>query len=152
MKKLFITASAEQTEAVGKRLASALDEAGIKDAFIAMEGEMGVGKTVFVRGFASHFGVTTVKSPTYTVLNEYPGRCKIHHFDLYRIEDEDDLFSIGYEDSLAAGGYSVAEWSERVPEALPDDRITVNIKKTDYSEKTDERAVEILSDVFDLPI
>ena len=104
--------STEQTESFGRKLAAALEESGIKRAFIAMRGEMGVGKTAFTRGFASHFGINGIKSPTYTIVNEHVGRVKIFHFDMYRITDGDDLYSIGYDDYIEADGYCIAEWSE----------------------------------------
>ena len=96
-----------------------------------MRGEMGVGKTAFVRGFASHFGISSVKSPTYTIVNEYRGRASVYHFDMYRISSEDDLFSTGYEDYIAKDGYTVAEWSENVEEFLPEDAFFVTIERSD---------------------
>ena len=125
------TTSPEQTESVGAELARRLEERGIKRAFIAMRGEMGVGKTAFTRGFASHFGIRSVKSPTYTIVNEYRGRSRIYHFDMYRIESEDDLYSTGYEDYVRGDGYVIAEWSENVEELLPEDAIFVTISRTD---------------------
>ena len=75
----------KQTENIGAQLARTITEKGLDRAYIAMRGEMGVGKTVFTRGFASHFDITGVKSPTYTIVNEYKaGGVKIYHFDLYR--------------------------------------------------------------------
>ena len=94
-----------------------------------MRGEMGVGKTAFTRGFASYFGINSVKSPTYTIVNEYKGRSRIFHFDMYRIESEDDLYSTGYDDYVNSDGYVIAEWSERVEELLPDDAIFVTITR-----------------------
>jgi len=127
----YRTASAEQTEEIGRMLAKRLEEQGYNKAFIAMRGEMGVGKTAFTRGFASHFGITGVKSPTYTVVNEYRGRKKVFHFDMYRITDVDDLYSTGYEDYLSDEGFTVAEWSENVEDAIPEDAIYVTISRTD---------------------
>lgn len=132
MKKEFLTDTTADTEAVGRRLAEALERGGISRAFIAMRGEMGVGKTAFTRGFASHFGISGVKSPTYTVVNEYRGGgVRIYHFDMYRITDGDDLYSIGYDDYIEADGYAIAEWSENVEEFLPSDAIYVTISRTD---------------------
>lgn len=138
----YRTASAEQTEEIGRMLAKRLEELGYNKAFIAMRGEMGVGKTAFTRGFASHFGITGVKSPTYTVVNEYRGRKKVFHFDMYRITDVDDLYSTGYEDYLSDEGFTVAEWSENVEEAIPEDAIYVTISRTD---DTDGREIVIKS-------
>ena len=119
-----------ETEQIGKNLAEMLTNLGIKRAYIAMRGEMGVGKTVFTRGFVSHFGRANVKSPTYTIVNEYKvGGVNIYHFDLYRISDGDDLESIGYHEYVESDSYSIVEWSERVPEYIPEDAITVTISR-----------------------
>ena len=128
---LYYTNSAEQTEEVGRHLAELIESRGLERAFIAMRGEMGVGKTAFTRGFASHFGIKGVKSPTYNVVNEYSGRKRIFHFDMYRITDPDDLYSTGYDDYLASDGYTVAEWSEKVEDVIPEDAISVTITRTD---------------------
>ena len=138
---IYYTKSAAETEAVGNRLAEALDSRGIRRAAIAMRGELGVGKTAFTRGFASHFGISGVKSPTYTVVNEYRGRARIFHFDMYRIGDADDLYSIGYDEYIESDGYSVIEWSENITDLLPDDVITVSILRD--GESADQRKIEI---------
>ena len=137
----FISHSAAETEAVGRDLARMLEESGRERAFIAFRGEMGVGKTAFTRGFASHFGITGVKSPTYTIVNEYAGRVRIFHFDMYRIEDSSDLASIGYDDYVRARGYCIAEWSENVEEDLPEDAVTVTISRLPSGD--DDRQIEI---------
>ena len=137
----FFTHSASETEDVGKRLAERLDSSGIKRAFIALRGEMGVGKTAFTRGFASHFGISGVKSPTYTIVNEYAGRVRIFHFDMYRIEDSSDLASIGYDDYVATDGYCIAEWSENIEDELPLDTVFVTVSRIPDGE--DERRIEI---------
>ncbi len=136
----FTSGSASETERVGGLLAEALEDAGIRRAFIAMRGEMGVGKTAFTRGFAAHFGIPSVKSPTYTIVNEYRGRARIFHFDMYRISSEDDLYSTGYEDYISTDGYTVAEWSENVEDFLPEGAIFVEIGRTDAA---DGRLIEI---------
>lgn len=136
----FNTNSTAETEDIGRRLAAALEREGTKRAFIAMRGEMGVGKTAFTRGFASHFGISAVKSPTYTIVNEYKGRARIFHFDTYRIESEEDLYSTGYEDYLAGNGFLICEWSERIEELVPSDAIFVTISRTDGE---DGRSIEI---------
>ena len=138
---IYITDSTEKTESVGRSLAERLDALNIKNAFIALRGEMGVGKTAFTRGFASYFGVLGVKSPTYTVVNEYRGRSRIYHFDMYRIDSEDDLLSIGYDDYVEADGYCIAEWSENIEDMLPSSLIRVTISRTDRH--PDERKIEI---------
>ena len=138
---IYLTKNAEQTEKVGAALAEKLDKAGIKRAFIAMRGEMGVGKTAFTRGFASYFGISGVKSPTYTIVNEHRGRVNIYHFDMYRICDGDDLYSIGYDDYIDQDGYCIAEWSENIEDEIPDEAIFVSISRVDGN--PDERRIEI---------
>lgn len=139
---VYKIASPEETEALGKKLGDTLIQNKIKRAFITLDGEMGVGKTVFTRGFASAFGIKGVKSPTYTIVNEY--RCagnRIFHFDLYRIEDYLDLESIGFDDYVRSDGYSIAEWSIRVPEEIPDDAIRVRISR--LPDDTEAREIDI---------
>ncbi len=138
------THSAEETEALGERLAEILEENNITSAFIAMRGEMGVGKTAFTRGFAAHLGISGVKSPTYTVLNEHIGRRALHHFDFYRINDADELSSIGYDDLVDSDGYCIGEWSENIEDLLPRDRIVVEIRRGGFDiENENERYIEI---------
>ena len=131
MKITLYTDSPESTEAIGTRLATALVSGGFDRAVIAMRGEMGVGKTAFVRGFARALDIKGVKSPTYTVVNEYRGAKRVFHYDMYRIESEDDLISTGFDDYVSSDGYLIAEWSENVTEYLPLDSIYVTITRTD---------------------
>ena len=128
----YISHSPDETEAIGQSLGQHLKPGTV----LAYLGNLGIGKTAFTRGFASHFGITAVKSPTYTVLNEYRGRCKIHHFDFYRITDGDDLYSIGYDDIIEEDGYTLGEWSENIVDFLPEDAIRVTISRL----YTDENA------------
>ena len=137
---IYRVTSDVETENLGKKLAEKLTKLNIKRAYIAMRGEMGVGKTVFTRGFTSHFGIANVKSPTYTIVNEYRlGKVRVYHFDLYRIDGSDDLESIGYHEYVESNAYSIVEWSERVPEYIPEDAITVTISRV----ADDESAREI---------
>ena len=126
---IYTTNSAEETEKIGSLLARILDTGGVKSAFIALRGEMGVGKTAFVRGFASYFDISGVRSPTYTVVNEYRGKASVFHFDMYRIESDDDLYSIGYDDYVERDGFCIAEWSANIEDMLPADLITVTIER-----------------------
>lgn len=132
-----------ETEEIGRELAKMLTKRCIKRAYIAMRGEMGVGKTVFTRGFVSFFGHANVKSPTYTIVNEYRvGGKNIYHFDLYRISDSDDLESIGYHEYVESDAYSIVEWSERVPEYIPEDAITVTISRVPDDESQRDIGIE----------
>ena len=124
---VFITNNTEETRQVGKKLAEMLEGGDRK--FVALRGEMGVGKTAFTTGFASHFSVSGVKSPTYTVMNEYRGRATIYHFDMYRITDGDDLYSIGYDDYIESDAYSLVEWSENIEDFIPEGAVFVTIER-----------------------
>lgn len=140
---IYRVSSDTETEQIGKKLAETLTKLNKKRAYMAMRGEMGVGKTVFTRGFVSFFGRANVKSPTYTIVNEYRlGAKNIYHFDLYRIADGDDLESIGYHEYVESDAYSIVEWSERVPEYIPDDAITVTISRVAEDEAA--RDIEIV--------
>ena len=101
---------------------------------------MGVGKTAFTRGFASYFGITNVKSPTYTIVNEYRGKRNIFHFDMYRIESEDDLYSIGFDEYVERDGIAIAEWSENIVDYLPPYTVFVTISRTENNEN--ERKID----------
>ena len=142
------THSPEETEAVGAALARAM-AAGTVDgplpSFIAMYGDLGVGKTAFVRGLASVLAPgRAVRSPTFALVNEYrvSGKRPLFHFDMYRIESEDDLYSIGYDDYLMRDGICLAEWCENIPFALPEAYIRVSIEKEDIS-RPDRRLIRI---------
>ena len=112
----WITHSPAETEALGARLAEALDAGRV----VAFTGDLGAGKTAFVSGMARALGVEErVTSPTFTIVNEYEGgRLPLFHFDMYRLGDADELFHIGWEDYLARGGICAVEWSENVADAL----------------------------------
>ena len=112
----YITNSPEETEALGAALARRL----LPGTVIAYRGDLGAGKTAFTRGLARGLGVKeSVTSPTYTIVNEYPGgRLPLFHFDMYRLGSADELFDIGWEDYLERGGVCAVEWSENVEEAL----------------------------------
>ena len=139
--KTFYTKNPTETEEVGRKIAEGLENAGIRRAFIAMRGEMGVGKTAFTRGFAAHFGILGVKSPTYTIVNEYRGRARIFHFDMYRISDGDDLYSTGYDEYVETDGYTIAEWSENVEDFIPEGAIFVTVSR--IAGNDEERRIDV---------
>ena len=143
--KEMITNSPEETEQVGFELARLLENDTTLPSFIALYGDLGVGKTAFVRGFTRVFSpAALVRSPTFALVNEYPtrGGRRIFHFDMYRITAEDDLYSIGNYDYLDDGSICLVEWSENIPYAIPDSHIRVDIEKTDL-DKPDERKISI---------
>lgn len=140
--KKTITSSPQETEEMGKELAKAMAEDETLPSFVAFCGDLGVGKTAFTRGFVSVLSPSSaVRSPTFALVNEYRGgKTPIFHFDMYRIEDEDDLYSIGFYDYLECG-ICLVEWSENIPFALPDKYLRVSIEKTDA--QADERIITI---------
>ena len=134
----FITNTPEETEALGARLARALEPGAV----VAFTGDLGAGKTAFVRGLARGLGVQDrVTSPTFTVVNEYEGgRLPLFHFDLYRLGSADELFDIGWEDYLARGGVCAVEWSERMEELLEPGTIRVDLRR---GEDEDRRVITV---------
>ena len=138
------TSSAAETEALGAELAKMIKEDATLPRFIAMYGDLGVGKTAFVRGFASILAEgSAVRSPTFALVNEYGDKkCPVYHFDMYRIIDDDDLYSTGFYDYLAGRGICITEWCENIPFALPDRYLTVKIEKTSV-DTPDERIINI---------
>ena len=144
--KEIITNSPEETESVGFELAKELEKNPFVPSFIALYGDLGVGKTAFVRGFTRVFSPSAlVRSPTFALVNEYPSKSgrRVFHFDMYRITDEDDLYSIGYYDYLDDGSVCLVEWSENIPYAIPDEHIRVEISKTNL-DMPDQRNIKII--------
>lgn len=138
------SASAEQTELIGRTLADRIASEPTLPPFVALYGDLGVGKTAFVRGFTSRFAPSArVKSPTFSLVNEYRGEDRsVFHFDLYRIEDEEELYSIGFYDYLDRNGICLTEWSEHIPYALPDCYLRVTITKDEPADP-DHRSIAI---------
>ncbi len=125
----FITNTPEETAQLGRRLGMLLAQRGTP-SFVAMYGDLGAGKTAFVRGMARGLGLTCrVSSPTFTIVNEYLGDRELIHFDMYRLSGADELFDIGWEDYLARGAVCAVEWSENVEDAFFGDEVRVRIEK-----------------------
>ena len=120
-----ITNSEAETVYEGEKLGRTLAPGSV----VALYGELGAGKTAFTRGVAAGLGVRMyVSSPTFTIVNEYPGSVPLFHFDMYRLESESELFDIGWDDYLERGGVCAVEWSEKVSGALPPDTIIVRLE------------------------
>ena len=130
--KILYTSSEEETEQAGAAFAGELGPGSV----VAMFGDLGAGKTAFIRGMARGLGITCkVSSPTFTIVNEYPGDPALIHFDMYRLSSSDELFDIGWEDYLARGAICAVEWSENVTDAFFGDERTVTIEKTGDSSR-----------------
>ena len=122
----FFSNNEAETEELGARLAARLPDGAV----VAMYGDLGAGKTAFVRGMARGMGLDCrVSSPTFTIVNEYLGQRELIHFDMYRLSGADELFEIGWEDYLSRGAVCAVEWSEKVRDAFFGDEITVAIDK-----------------------
>jgi tRNA threonylcarbamoyladenosine biosynthesis protein TsaE len=134
-KSVVFTTKTEETEQCGADLASMMLQSQDLPHFVALYGDLGVGKTAFVRGFTSVISPTAiVRSPTFALVNEYRAKpLSVFHFDMYRIESEDDLISIGYDDYLMRNGICLVEWSEKIPYAIPEEYVKVLIEKDDFS-------------------
>ncbi|MDK2902380.1 MAG: tRNA threonylcarbamoyladenosine biosynthesis protein TsaE [Clostridiales bacterium] len=112
----FITKCAKETFALGKRIGQLLHEGDI----IALDGDIGSGKTQMIKGIARGMDITDdITSPTYTIMNRYNGRLPLYHFDVYRLENPEQLYDIGYEEYFFDKGVAVIEWAERIRELLP---------------------------------
>lgn len=129
--KTVLTHSPEETESVGAQLAAYMETHPEIPPFLALYGDLGVGKTAFTRGFASVYAPgTAVRSPTFALVNEYKnGKKSLFHFDMYRIQDESDLESIGFYDYLDRPGVCLVEWSENIPYALPERYLRITLVK-----------------------
>lgn len=122
----FFSNNEAETEELGARLSARLPDGAV----VAMYGDLGAGKTAFVRGMARGMGLDCrVSSPTFTIVNEYLGQRELIHFDMYRLSGADELFEIGWEDYLNRGAVCAVEWSEKVQDAFFGDEITVTIEK-----------------------
>lgn len=117
----------EDTFLLGKRLGMEAS-AG---RFYCLNGDLGVGKTVFTQGFAAGLGIKEpVNSPTFTILQEYEtGRLPFYHFDVYRIADPEEMYELGYEDYFFGNGVCLVEWAELIQELLPKHRTIITIEK-----------------------
>lgn len=131
----YISHSLADTESIAQSLAKHLENGDT----LALYGDMGAGKTAFVRGLIKHLipeCLRLVHSPTFALVNEYKGESRtVYHFDFYRLKDDDDLYSIAFFDYFDRGGIIVTEWSELFDDLLPKDKKTVRIEKLNESER-----------------
>ena len=121
--KIIYCQTEQETQTLGGRLIHLLSV----PSFVALFGELGAGKTALVRGMGAEVGTSEVRSPTFTIVHEYETTPKLIHFDAYRLADAEELFAIGFEDYLAQNAVIVLEWAERVPEALPKERLELHL-------------------------
>lgn len=118
------TGSSEETERLGIAIGSLL----LPGSFLALQGDLGGGKTCLTRGLVAALAPESsglVASPTYAIMNSYPGTTPVYHFDFYRLTGDDDIVELGFEEYFYGDGVSVVEWSERLSELLPADTLTL---------------------------
>ena len=128
----YISHSEAETEAIGEAFSQEIPDGSV----VAMYGDLGAGKTAFVRGMAKGMGLECrVSSPTFTIVNEYLGERELIHFDMYRLGSSDELFDIGWEDYLARGAVCAVEWSENVDDAFFGDEYRLTIEKLSDTER-----------------
>lgn len=133
----FISDSVSDTEAIAEKLGNKLQSGNV----VAYFGGLGMGKTAFTRGLAKGMGITAdVASPTFAIVNDYGGTPPLVHFDMYKVESWDDLYSSGFFDYLDMGAVLAVEWSENIENALPDDTIRITIEK---GESDNQRIITI---------
>ena len=131
---VYYSKSDSETQAFASDFAKILSPGTV----VCLFGEMGVGKTVFTNGLCRALGACDyATSPTFTVVNEYDGGdFPVYHFDMYRIEDEDELLELGFDEYLNAGGICIIEWPENIPNSLPNKFIRVEIaRSTEYNSR-----------------
>ena len=136
---IFESNSAKDTFAFGQKLG----REAVPGEIICLDGDLGVGKTVFTQGFAAGLGIDDyVNSPTFNIVKEYEGgRLPLYHFDVYRIGDPSEMEEIGYEDYFYGQGVSIIEWPGQIEELLPKEARWVRIRK-DLTKGFDYRRIE----------
>ncbi len=133
----FKSDSLEATLAFAEKIGKTVKPATV----IAYFGGLGMGKTAFTRGLAKGMGITAdVSSPTFAIVNDYGGKPPLVHFDMYKVESWDDLYSSGFFDYMDMGAVLAVEWSENIENALPEGTVRVTIKQ---GEKENQRLITV---------
>jgi tRNA threonylcarbamoyladenosine biosynthesis protein TsaE len=130
----FISSDLNETFRIGRIIGETLSD----QAILALVGELGAGKTSLAHGIARGLGVNDgypITSPTFTLINEYPGRLKLVHMDVYRLSDSADMHELGFEEYLSGANVIVIEWAEKIRDILPDRTIFVNMTYLDQNRR-----------------
>ena len=130
----IISNSAAQTIEIARLIGEKLKDGDL----LALSGELGSGKTCFTKGLAKGLGVSEeyqITSPTFTLINEYPARCKLYHFDVYRLSGYSELEDLGYEEYFAGNGVVVVEWADKIDKIIPRDSIFINFEYVDENRR-----------------
>jgi tRNA threonylcarbamoyladenosine biosynthesis protein TsaE len=123
---VFHTKSASETVRIGKVIGSLLRPQDV----VALAGELGTGKTQFIKGLAAGVGVRKaiyISSPSFTLIHEYPGRVPFYHIDLFRLRSEKEAEALGLEEYFQGSGITAVEWADRIPSLLPEDILWIHI-------------------------
>lgn len=136
----FIVDSVDKTLALGIKIGQLVNPGDI----ICLIGDLGTGKTHLTKGIANGLQIkSNITSPTFTIVNEYEGRLKLYHFDVYRVNDADEIYAIGFDEYIFSDGVSIIEWANYIEELIPKEHIGINIKKAPEL-GVDFRKIEIL--------
>jgi len=130
----IISVSAERTWEIARFIGGKLRKGDV----LALSGELGSGKTCFTGGLARGLGVSEkyqITSPTFTLINEYPARCKLYHFDVYRLNGYSEFEDLGYEEYFCSDGIVVIEWAEKIAQILPADTFFISFKYLDENRR-----------------
>ena len=129
----IITKSSEETKNLGEEL-SKLTKPG---DLLAFYGELGAGKTCFIQGISRGLKVKDyVTSPSFTIINEYQGKIPIYHFDLFRLDNAEEILELGYKEYFYGEGLTVIEWAEKIEQLLPKEHLKIEIKFKDRYQRT----------------
>lgn len=127
----------KDTEEFGIRLGKLLKSGDI----VCLNGDLGAGKTTMTKSIGIGLDIEEyITSPTFTLINMYRGRMVVYHFDVYRLENVDELYDLGFDEYFYGDGVCIIEWAEKIEKLLPEDRIIIDIKKSDQE---DERILHI---------
>lgn len=122
----FIVDSVEKTISIGTEIGKNVNEGDI----ICLIGDLGTGKTHITKGIAEGLNVDDhITSPTFNIVNEYDGRLKLYHFDVYRVNDPDEIEAIGFDEYIFGDGVSIIEWANYIEELIPEDHLRITIEK-----------------------
>lgn len=122
----FIVEDVSKTMEFGEKLGSLVQKGDI----ICLTGDLGTGKTHLVKGFAKGLGIQEhITSPTFTIVNEYNGRLKLYHFDVYRVADPDEVSEIGFDEYIFDDAVSIIEWANYISSIIPDEHIDISLSK-----------------------